>query len=779
MRKTVTDKKNISIRMSIIILFIALMVFIVLFIGHVVFSNWLHSADETIKDLAEDMNSEIYKQVDGFISTPFRINEDNLELIENGVVDLYDETERENFFSSVLKTHKGENLYSFGYGTENGEYYGARRNENDEIEIVKNDSETYGHTYYYTLTEEMTAGELIMDAGPFDPRKRSWYESAKENQKPVFSPVYKHFILNNLVLSAASPFYDEEGKLLGVLGTNMSISIIDNYLKEIVKAKKAVAVIAEKNSGELIANSLNVDNYKILQDGNLKRTNIEEIDNQELIQAYENYNSTNESNFQIKSENDDLYINVKEYEKEGLEWLVITAVPASLFTSGIFNSMRQSLLLILTALLISLIIYFKESNKFLKPMVSLIETTEKFSQGDLLQRAEVVRNDELGEITKSFNKMADTMYALVNNLEEKVQERTLELDETNNELRETVEHIKYLSFHDSLTGLYNRMFFEQELKNIDAKENLPVSIIFGDVNGLKLTNDIFGHSAGDELLKKSAEILNKVCRKEDVVARVGGDEFAIILPNTEANAANKIVARIKKELSKEHIDAIKCSMSMGYDTKTSMDQDLVRTMENAEDGMYKEKTLNRKNVDSDMINTIIETLHRKSPTEKQHSVNVSELCHDLGQFMNLQETEVKKLKEAGFLHDIGKIVIKEDLLNKDETLTAQEKKVMQQHSIVGYRILNLFEETLDLAEGILSHHERWDGTGYPKGLKGEEISMLARIITVVEFYDARTNPLNKNAMNKKEALEVMKKLAGTKFDPKIIDNFLSLMNQTV
>jgi len=779
MKKIETDKKNISIRMSIVILFISLMLFIVLFIGRVVFSNWLHSADETIKDLAEDMNSQIYKQVDEFISAPFRMNEDNLELIENGVVDLNDETERENFFSSVLKTHKGENLYSFSYGTENGEYYGARKNENGEIEIMKNDIKTYGHTLYYTLTEEMTAGEVVIDAGPFDPRKRSWYEAAKENQKPVFSPVYKHFILNDLAVSAASPFYDKEGKLQGVLGTHISISIIDNYLKEIVKAKKAVAVIVEKDSGKLIGNSINADNFKILQHGSLKRTIIEEIGNQELIQAYENFNSTNENNFQIKSENDELYINVKEYEKEGLEWLVITAVPASLFTSGIFDSMRQTLLLILTALIISLLIYFKVSNKFLRPMVNLIEATEKFSQGDLLQRAEVVRNDELGEITKSFNKMADTMYALVNNLEEKVQERTLELDETNNELRETVEHIKYLSFHDSLTGLYNRMFFEQELKKIDAKENLPVSIIFGDVNGLKLTNDIFGHAAGDELLKKSAEILKKVCREEDIVARVGGDEFAIILPNTEASAANKIVARVKKELSKEHIDAIKCSMSMGYDTKTSMDQELVRTMENAEDGMYKEKTLNRKNVNSDMINTIIETLHSKSPREKQHSINVSELCHDLGQLMKLQETEVKKLKGAGFLHDIGKIVIKEDLLNKDETLTVQEKKAMQQHAIVGYRILNLFEETLDLAEGILSHHERWDGTGYPKGLKGEEISMLARIITVAEFYDARTNPLNKNAMSKKVALEEMKKLSGKNFDPQVIDNFLNLMNYTI
>ena len=743
------------------------MVFIVLFIGQVVFSNWLHSADETIKGLADDMNIHIFIQVDEFISIPLHINEVNLELIENGVVDLNDETECEKFFPGVLKTHKDDNLYSISYGTENGEFYGARKNANGEIEIMKNNTRTYGHTFYYTLTEEMTAGEVVMDAGPYDPRKRSWYKKAIENQEPVFSPVYKHLILNNLVLSAASPFYDKQGKLQGVLGTHMSISIIDNYLNEIVKAKKAVAVIVEKESGELIGNSLNADNFKILQDGSLKRTTIKEIGSQELIQAYEKFNNTNENNFQIKSENDKHYINIKEYQKEGIDWLVITAVPASLFTSGIYTSMRQTLLVILAALIISLIIYFKVSDKFLKPMVNLIETTEKFSQGDLLQRAVVVRNDELGEITKSFNKMADTMYALVNNLEEKVQERTLELDETNNELRETVENIKYLSFHDSLTGLYNRMYFEQELKKIDAKGSLPVSIIFGDVNGLKLTNDIFGHAAGDELLKKSAEILNKVCRKEDVVARVGGDEFAIILPNTDANAANKIVARIKKELSKEHIDAIKCSMAMGYDTKTSMDQDLVRTMENAEDGMYKEKTLNQKNVDSDMINTIIETLHSKSPREKQHSINVSELCYNLGQFMKLKKTEVKKLKEAGFLHDIGKIVIKEDMLNKKH-----------QHPVVGYRILNLFEETLDFAEGVLSHHERWDGTGYPKRLKGEEIPMLARIITVAEFYDARTNPLNKNAMSKEEALEEMKKLSGTKFDPKILDNFVSLMNQT-
>lgn len=178
------------------------------------------------------------------------------------------------------------------------------------------------------------------------------------------------------------------------------------------------------------------------------------------------------------------------------------------------------------------------------------------------------------------------------------------------------------------------------------------------------------------------------------------------------------------------------------------------------------------------IDTIIETLHAKNTGEKQHSINVSDLCSDVGAALHLPETEISKLKRAAYLHDIGKIVLDDGMLTKD-TLSDEEIEKMQQHSVVGYRILNLFDDTLDLAEYVYGHHERWDGAGYPRGLKGEQIPLLSRIITVVETYD---RVLNRGELSLDErklaALDVIKNGAGTQFDPQIAELFIRIMETT-
>ncbi len=336
--------------------------------------------------------------------------------------------------------------------------------------------------------------------------------------------------------------------------------------------------------------------------------------------------------------------------------------------------------------------------------------------------------------------------------------------------------IQYLNCYDTLTGLHNRRCFEENRNKIDIPDNLPLSVIFADINGLKMTNDIFGHTAGDELIKKSSEILQQVSRKNDVVARVGGDEFIILLPNTTGENAEKIITRIKSGFADAHIEAIKCSISLGLDTKRSPDQSLDEIIANAENAMYKDKTMNRKTINKDIIDTIIETLHAKNPGEKQHSITVSELCSDVGTALHLPENDISKLKRAGYLHDIGKIVLDEGILIKD-TLSDEELEKMQQHSAVGYRILSLFDDTLDLAEYVYGHHERWDGAGYPQGLKGEQIPLLSRIITVVETYD---RVLNRGELPLKDrklaALDVIKNGAGTQFDLQIAELFVQMIN---
>ena len=775
MKKNTAGKSTISIRYSIIILFIACMIITVSYILFAVFSNWIIFTDENIKIIAKNTNNEIYNQISEFIHNPIQINEANSKLLNKGIVDIDNESQREFYFSNVLKSHDGNYLYGFSLGMETGEYYGARKNEDGEIEVIRNNSETGGELWYYSLTEELSTKELVTKSGKYDPRTREWYIYGREIGKTTYSNVYKYFLFDDMAISAVSPIYDNTGKLIGVLATHVTLSILEDFLKDILEDRNTIAFIVEKESGNLIANSIDLDNYKLLNDDTVRSLNIEESNNEAIIQAYYAYKDEGIESYKLESEDGNQYININEYHKEELDWIFITATSDSIYTEGIKRNMKQTVLFVLAALAVSIFICLKFTYNAFKPMANLIETTEKFAKGNLLQRAIVFRNDELGMLTKSFNKMADTMHLLVNNLEDKVQERTLELDKTNNELRENVEQIKYLSYHDSLTGLYNRKYFEDEILKLDKKENLPISIIFSDVNGLKLTNDIFGHATGDNLLKKSAEVLKKACRAEDIVARMGGDEFAIILPRTDDNAVKKIIDRVKNELSNEHIKAIKCSMSIGHDTKITEDQELIRTMEKAEEEMYKEKTVNRGRANAGLIKTIIETLHENSPREKQHSVNVSKLCVRIGRAMNLSAKEIRKLRGAGFLHDIGKIVLKEETINKIDVLNSEENKEMQQHALVGYRILNLFEETMNLAEAVIGHHEKWDGTGYPNRLKGDEIPVTARIIAIAEAYDVMTSPSFNKAITKEQALHEIKTYAGKNFDPDIVEKFIEMM----
>lgn len=336
------------------------------------------------------------------------------------------------------------------------------------------------------------------------------------------------------------------------------------------------------------------------------------------------------------------------------------------------------------------------------------------------------------------------------------------------ERKKSEEEMIYLSCHDAMTGIYNRAFFQTELKRIDTKRNLPISVVMGDANGLKLTNDIFGHSSGDKLLRSIGDSFKKVCRSDDIIARIGGDEFVLLLPNTKEEDAKIIVNRIKEEILKIESLPMKASISLGIATKTSAKEEIHAILEEAENQMYSDKTLNRNNINKNQLDNIIRLIHETYPREALHSKNVSELSELMGRKLNLSKDEIKKLKDAGFLHDIGKVILSKEIINNN-ILDEEGIKEYKLHSVVGYRILNSFDDTLDISSVALSHHEHWDGTGYPKGLKGNEIPLLSRIIAVAESYDSMTNILNNNIKTKAEAIKKVKEQSGRKFDPEMVD----------
>lgn len=339
--------------------------------------------------------------------------------------------------------------------------------------------------------------------------------------------------------------------------------------------------------------------------------------------------------------------------------------------------------------------------------------------------------------------------------------------------KNTQDRILYLSYHDQLTGLYNRRYYEEELKRLDVERNYPLTLIMADVNGLKLVNDSFGHTFGDLLLKKVAEVLQKACRGDDIIARLGGDEFIIVLPNTDKIEAEKMIKRIHACAAEEKVGSIEISISFGYETKYSCVQNIEEVLKKAEDHMYTMKLFESPSMRGRTITAIARTLNENNKAEDIHSKQVSDLCVRMGKALGLPENEIVELKTVGLLHDIGKIAINGNILTNPAPLDNVEWAEVQRHSEIGYRILRTVNDMTKMAEDVLAHHERWDGQGYPKGIKAEEIPLFARIIAIADSYDAMTNERSyRQAISKEEAIEELRKNAGTQFDPELIRIFI-------
>lgn len=349
-----------------------------------------------------------------------------------------------------------------------------------------------------------------------------------------------------------------------------------------------------------------------------------------------------------------------------------------------------------------------------------------------------------------------------------------------NDRKKREDEIKYLNYHDVLTGLYNRRYFEEEKLRLENENIYPLSVIIGDINGLKLFNDALGHAEGDRLIVTIAEILINCCREDDVIARTGGDEFSILLPKTKMEEANKIIRQIGTICDKYKLkimsEAYHISISLGCATKKSREESFNSIIKDAEDSMYRHKLLQSKSLHSSIISSMKSTLYAKSQQTEEHALRLITLSKIIGQTMDLSDAQLNELELLSTLHDIGKIGISDNILNKPGKLTEEEWLDMKKHPEIGYRIAMSTPELIPIADYILSHHEHWDGSGYPQGTKGEEIPLQSRIIAIADAYDAMTSDRPyRRSMTKEAAIEEIRVNAGTQFDPKVAELFLVIL----
>jgi len=339
---------------------------------------------------------------------------------------------------------------------------------------------------------------------------------------------------------------------------------------------------------------------------------------------------------------------------------------------------------------------------------------------------------------------------------------------------EAIEENRYLSYHDLLTDLYNRRYFETEITRLDVARNWPMTIVIGDINGLKLINDSFGHLEGDDFLKLTADILRKAFREDDIIARVGGDEFAILLPKTSREETEEDLSRVKLLIQEAIKQKPLLSISFGYATKTESNSLMKNKMMEAENMMYSNKTFENTSMRNKSVKLIMNALFEKSARELKHSNRVSKICTQIAIAMAMSQDEVNRVKLAGLVHDIGKIGVDEKILNKPNSLDELEWKEIKKHPEAGWRILSSTDEFSEVSKFILCHHERWNGSGYPNQLKEYEIPLESRIISVADAFDAMTNSRTYNQnVSKDQAITELRNFSGTQFDPEIVEIFIT------
>lgn len=339
------------------------------------------------------------------------------------------------------------------------------------------------------------------------------------------------------------------------------------------------------------------------------------------------------------------------------------------------------------------------------------------------------------------------------------------------EQREKIEHIMA---HDSMTGLYNRWYMEELLNRYERGAECHCALIMGDLNGLKLVNDAFGHYEGDRFIRKIASILLESSGPQDVVCRWGGDEFLILMPDAGAADAEAVIERVTSRCTAESDEMLQLSIALGYALKTKAEESIHEVLREAEQLTYRKKLMIEKSFRSSVINALLATLAAKSEETEEHAERLRHYCGELGKLLTLSNKELDEMSLFAMLHDIGKVGINDAILQKPSALTEAEWLEMKKHPEIGFRIAQNNVDLAPISEYILSHHERWDGKGYPRGLRGEEIPVLARILAVVDAFDAMTNErIYSKPRSAEMAAEEILRCAGLQFDPEIAKMFVS------
>ena len=346
------------------------------------------------------------------------------------------------------------------------------------------------------------------------------------------------------------------------------------------------------------------------------------------------------------------------------------------------------------------------------------------------------------------------------------------------EAKHTEQELKYLSLHDPLTGLYNRNYFENELERLGGSREYPIAMISADLDGLKLVNDTLGHKEGDRFILACAAVLKGSMRGSDILARVGGDEFALILTRTSEEKAESIIERIRSQVERynELQKGLPLSISLGLAVSENPREPLEEVYAAADRVMYKDKLTRSKEARGSIVRALLAQVYEGESAIAGYSEKIQEHCILMGQKYNLDDNQMADLVLLAQVYELGKVTVPCSILDKKEKLTEQEWEIVRQHAEKGFRIAFASPDLAHIADLLLRHHENWDGSGYPLGLAEEEIPLECRILAVANAYHAMTNSRPyAETFSREEALRELELGAAGQFDPQVVETFKTIV----
>ncbi len=338
------------------------------------------------------------------------------------------------------------------------------------------------------------------------------------------------------------------------------------------------------------------------------------------------------------------------------------------------------------------------------------------------------------------------------------------------------EKFRYFGYHDSLTGLYNSAFFEEEMRRLDTPRQLPVSLVLADVDNLKLVNDAFGHIEGDRLILEAGRILQSCCRQEDIIARCGGDEFVMLLPGTSLLEARSICDRIREACGRRVTNSIiPPSIALGVAVKDEVTQDFIQVRKKADDDMYLDKLMRSERSRSAIYTRIVNFLE-SDRRRNAHIQRLRKLSRLFASYLSMKQDETEKLLLLAQFHDVGLMPVPAEVLYREGPLEPGEWEDVRKHPERGYHLARNLSPITPVAEDILCHHEHFDGSGYPRGLSGDDIPIASRIMNLLCAYEVMTGWRSyRPSFTHEEALGEVASGAGGQFDPRLSGLFINLL----